>query len=128
MHLDAIPSVREPDLLFVAAANLDRLGDNYLEGPADLVVEIVSPDSIGLDRGDKFAEYEKAGIPEYWLIDPLREQAEFYLLDRSHYRLADTRDGRFHSAVLPSFSLQIAWLWQEPLPNTLDALREMKLL
>lgn len=128
MHLAAIPSVREPDLLFVATAHLDRLGATYLAGPADLVVEIVSPDSIGRDRGEKYAEYEAAGVGEYWLIDPVREQAEFYLLGDARYRLADLRDGRFHSRVLPGLALPVAWLWQDPLPNTLEALRELELL
>jgi Uma2 family endonuclease len=52
---------REPDLLFVAAAHLDRLQEAYLDGPADLVVEIVSPESAGRDRGEKFIEYEAVG-------------------------------------------------------------------
>ena len=68
-------SVREPDLLFVAAAHLDRLAAAHLDGPADLVVEVVSISSLSRDRGYKFAEYEAAGIPEYWLIDPIRQQA-----------------------------------------------------
>jgi hypothetical protein len=50
---------REPDVLFVASEHLDRLEETYLDGPADLVVEIVSPDSMGRDRGDKFYEYAR---------------------------------------------------------------------
>lgn len=53
---------REPDLLFIASEHLDRLRETYLDGPADLVVEIVSPDSIGRDRGDKFYEYAQGGV------------------------------------------------------------------
>jgi len=45
---------REPDLLFVASEHLERLKETYLDGPADLVVEVVSPDSVGRDRGEKF--------------------------------------------------------------------------
>ncbi|RMF37961.1 MAG: Uma2 family endonuclease, partial [Chloroflexi bacterium] len=60
-------SGREPDLLFVSREHLDRLKKTYLDGPADLVVEIISPESIGRDRGEKFWEYQEAGIPEYWL-------------------------------------------------------------
>jgi len=47
---------REPDILFVAREHLDRLKDTYLDGPADLVVEIVSSDSRARDRGEKFYE------------------------------------------------------------------------
>jgi Uma2 family endonuclease len=69
---------REPDIIFVAREHLDRLKHTHLDGPADLVVEIVSPESRARDRGTKFYEYEQGGIREYWLLDPLRRQAEFY--------------------------------------------------
>ena len=98
------------------------------DGPADMAIEIVSPESIERDREDKFAEYEQAGIPEYWLIDPILEQAEFYILKQGRYHLADISDGIFRSHILPGFDLQTAWLWQTPLPNTLRVLREIGIL
>ncbi len=121
-------SGREPDLLFVAQEHLERLKETYLDGPADLAVEIISPESIGRDRGDKFGEYEEAGIPEYWLIDPLREQAEFYRLgDQGRYHLtAPDEEGVYHSEMLPGFWLRVDWLWQPP--RVLDALRELGLI
>ena len=73
-------SGREPDLLFVAARHVDRLRRTYLDGPADLVVEVLSPESAGRDRGEKFYEYARGGVPEYWLIDPDAQWAEFYRL------------------------------------------------
>ncbi len=39
-------------------------------GMADLVIEVVSDDSVARDRADKFYEYQTAGIQEYWIIDP----------------------------------------------------------
>ena len=72
---------RALDLFFVANANFARLKKTCLEGPADLVVEIISPDSRAPDRGEKFYEYQQGGVREFWLIDPLRQQAEFYLPD-----------------------------------------------
>jgi len=121
-------SGREPDLLFVAQEHLERLRETYLDGPADLAVEIISPESIGRDRGEKFREYEEAGIPEYWLIDPQREQAEFYRLgDQGRYRLiSPDKEGMYHSEMLPGFWLRVDWLWQ--LPRVLDALRELGLI
>jgi Uma2 family endonuclease len=117
-------SGREPDVLFVAAAHMDRLKPTYLDGPADLAVEVVSPESAGRDRGDKYYEYERAGITEYWLIDPQTERAEFYQLDaaeRYHLILPDG-DGLYHSAILPGLWLRVAWLWQDPPPPAEDAL------
>ncbi len=120
----------EPDLLFIATQNKKRLRATYLNGPADLVIEVISPESIGRDRGEKFLAYETAAIPEYWLIDPARSQAEFYQLDgNGRYQLvpADT-NGRYHSRILPGFWLQTAWLWAVPLPSTVDILRELKII
>jgi Uma2 family endonuclease len=56
------------------------LQNAYLEGPADLVVEITSRDSRARDRGEKFYEYEQGGGRGYWLLDYLRRQGEFYQL------------------------------------------------
>jgi len=119
-------SGREPDLLFVAVDHLDRLKDTYLDGPADLVVEIVSPESAGRDRGDKFYEYARSGVSEYWLLDPEMEWAEFYQLEKGRYRVAFSgKEGRYEARVLPGFWLRVEWLWLEPLPKVLDVLREM---
>jgi len=121
---------REPDLLFVASEHLDRLKETYLDGPADLVVEIVSPESEGRDRGEKFYEYEQAGIPEYWLIDPHTKRAEFYQLTAAgQYQLVlPDAEGIYRAAVLPGLWLRVVWLWQTPLPAVLDVVRELGLI
>lgn len=121
---------REPDLIFVAANHRDRLKETYLDGPADLVVEITSPESLGRDRGDKFVEYEQAGILEYWLIDRDRQRAEFYQLrpdGRFRVALAGTSGG-YESPVLAGLRLPLEWLWQDPLPDEETALRSLGLL
>jgi Uma2 family endonuclease len=73
--------LREPDLIVVLNEHLDRLTEQYLDGAPDLVVEIVSAGRRATDRGEKFDEYEAAGVPEYWVIDPERKQAEFAQLN-----------------------------------------------
>jgi Uma2 family endonuclease len=130
MRLPNIPSGREPDLLFVATAHVDRLKETYLDGPADLVVEIVSPESRLRDRGEKFAEYELGGVREYWMIAPDIRRADFYQLDsEGRYRLVEPEaGGRYRSAVLTGFWLRIEWLWQEPLPPVLTVLGELGLI
>ena len=127
---DRVRAGREPDLIFVARAHLDRLRPTYLDGPADLVVEITSPESIGRDRGDKFIEYEQGGIPEYWLLDQERQHAEFYQLGstgRYHAAFAGA-SGVYESAILGGLRLPVDWLWQDPLPSEVDALRSLGLL
>ncbi|MBM3235777.1 Uma2 family endonuclease [Candidatus Poribacteria bacterium] len=118
---------REPDLIFVSTANLHRLQKTYLDGPADLAIEIISEESIDRDRGRKFVEYEASGVQEYWLIDPLRSQAEFYRLgadNRYHVVLPDA-EGIYHSEVLSGFWLRVSWFWQTPLPPTVRILAEI---
>jgi Uma2 family endonuclease len=117
-------SGREPDVIFVANEHLSRLRHTFLDGPADLVVEILSPESIGRDRGDKFFEYQEARIPEYWLIDPTTRRAEFYQLDaRGAYGLVAPDDaGVYRSPTIPGFWIEVAWLWQDPPPPVERAL------
>src|ERR1035438_3578136 len=95
-------SGREPDILFVATEHQSRFRDLYLDGPADLCVEVISPDSRSRDRIEKFREYQEAGIPEYWLIDPMRKEALFYALgeDGSYHPLSIGSDRVFRSGVL----------------------------
>lgn len=120
-------SSREPDLFFVAKTNLNRITSKRLEGPPDLVVEIISPESVYRDRVDKFDEYEAAGVREYWVIDPRPEHARvwFFVLDEAGrlQPVAVQPDGRYTSTVLPGFSFPVDWLWQEELPTLMQCLR-----
>jgi Uma2 family endonuclease len=127
MRLPEKPSGREPDLMFIASAHAERLQETYVDGPADLVVEIVSPDSEVRDRADKFLEYETAGIPEYWLLDPRRQEASFYVLgaDAQYHRRPVSSDGLYQSHVLAGFRLRVDWLWRTPLPTPEAAIAEL---
>ena len=120
---------REPDLLFVAREHLDRLTPQRLAGPADLVVEVVSPDSATRDRVDKLAEYREAGVREYWILDsrPGWKQADFYQLgaDGQYRAVPPGADGYYRSAALPGFRLRPDWLWQDPLPKPLTLMKEI---
>lgn len=130
VHTEVKPNGREPDILFVVKERMNLIQPTFLDGPADLIVEIASPESIGRDRGEKFAEYEAAGVREYWLIDPLRQQAEFYQLGADGlYRPSPIDDqGIYRSAVLKGLWIKVAWLWQTPLPPVLSVLKELGVL
>jgi len=120
-------SYREPDLVFVAASKLDRLTRDGLVGPADLVIEIVSDDSVRRDRKEKFDEYEASGVREYWVIDPrpLRQTVYAYVLgDEGIFNPIGTNaSGEILSIVLSGFWIDPAWLWQNPTPNVAETLR-----
>jgi Uma2 family endonuclease len=123
LHLADLGISREPDILFVAQGNLQRVTETRVNGPADLVVEVISDDSVARDRADKFYEYQAAGVGEYWIIDPRpgRERADFWTLDREGNYRAETPDdsGVYHSTSLPGFWLNVAWLKEAELPNPL---------
>lgn len=104
---------RSPDLVFLKTAHLARLQEQFLDGPADLVIEVLSPGTESVDRGDKFYEYERGGVAEYWIVDPVREVAEFYVLDaQGVFRVANVPpDGEFTSVALDGFRLNVDWLW-----------------
>jgi Uma2 family endonuclease len=70
---------REPDVMFMFAANAHRRFEEYWEG-ADLVMEVVSPDDPDRDIVKKKEEYAKAGIPEYWLVNPINETITLFFL------------------------------------------------
>lgn len=126
MKLSNIRRGREPDLIFIAEENLPQLKRNYLDGPADIAVEIISPESILRDRGAKYAEYEAGGVREYWVLDPEAQRADFFVLgdDGRYERAHPAADGVYRSAVLPDLWLNVAWLWQSPLPTLRQVLRE----
>jgi Uma2 family endonuclease len=124
MHLER--SARVPDILFLATQHLDRRRETFVDGPADLVIEVTSPESRGRDRGEKFYEYEQGGVPEYWLIDPPRKTLEVFRLDENgQYALVAPLAGtRLESAVLQGFWIDPAWLWSDPIPKLDFVLRE----
>ena len=116
-----------PDASFVRTEHLDRVLPTRIEGPADLVVEVLSPDSVARDRGVKLRDYAAAGVQEYWLLDPEAERIEVYgrQPDGAFVPLASDRTGAAASRVVPGLRLRPEWLWPgagRP-PDVLAALR-----
>jgi len=118
-RLPNVEPKREPDLLVVLKSNPHELNETYLDGPADICIEVVSPDSLDRDRGDKFVEYEKGGVGEYWIFDPIHREALFYRLNAEGIyapQQADA-DGNYSTPALPGFVLHVPTLWQKQLPG-----------
>ena len=117
---------RVPDLVFVSTARLHLIRDTFIDGPPDLAVEIVSPDSVERDWVTKRAEYEAAGVREYWIVDPRHERFVAYALHGKKYRaVRPDDDGRVHSKVLKGLYVRPAWLWRSPLPKVAAVLKEL---
>lgn len=119
---------REPDIVVILNSNTGQFTEQYFEGVPDLVVEIVSPTRRHTDRHTKFEEYESGGIPEYWIVEPERQYAEFYQRDETGlYRMAFAgAEGVYRSRVLEGFWLETRWLWERP--SLWNALKQMGLV
>lgn len=130
LKMDFRPSGRQPDIMFISNENFYRLEKQYVDGTADLIIEIVSPESLERDTRKKFEEYEKAGVKEYWIIDYRTRTANFYNLDENgRYKLSyPSPEGIFESRILQGLWLKVDWLWQKELPNLMDVLKDWKLV
>jgi Uma2 family endonuclease len=119
MRLAAAGSFREPDVQVILDGNPGELSDTAMIGPADICVEVVSPESATRDYGDKLIEYEQAGVREYWIIDPLRERAQFNRLDDSgtYASVQPDESGHYRTPLLPKLVLHVPTLWQDDLPD-----------
>ena len=115
----------EPDLMVVREENLGRMGEQRLEGPADLVIEIVSAGDLRFEEREKLPRYRQARIPEIWLIDPYAESVGVETLGTRGSQLTSQREGRLASTVVPGFWIEVGWLWREPLPSSFACLREI---
>ena len=119
--------LRVPDLAFVRATRRRRIRRTHIAGAPDAVFEIVSPGSRARDWRDKHHDYQAAGVPEYWLIDPQVEEAHLYRLNaRGEYEDIAEDDGRLVSEAIAGFWLRPAWLFGDPLPKVLDCLAEIE--
>jgi len=78
--------IRQPDIEFMSNEHLGRI-KSALWGVPDLVMEVFSEGTITTDKEDKFQEYEKAGIREYWIVDPSEQTIEIYTLENGTYEL-----------------------------------------
>jgi Uma2 family endonuclease len=114
----------EPDIAFVGKKNLHRVKRGRVEGPPDLAVEIVSPESIERDYQKKRKKYEAEGVPEYWIIDEIEETITLLRLGpNGKYREVRPKKGEWHSEVLPGFWVRPDWLFRNPRPWKYDALK-----
>ncbi len=126
LRLPKVRARREADLIFIARQRAGIVMPTFVDGAPDIVFEIVSPDSTTRDYREKYLEYQKSGVREYWIVDPMAQRVEAYALSatRGYSRIPET-DDTVRSRVLPGFYVEPAWLWQRPLPNWLKILKEM---
>jgi Uma2 family endonuclease len=111
---DDRPTVVQPDLTVVC--DEAKLTEQGVTGAPDLVIEIVSPDSGFHDRGRKFDLYERYGLGEYWIVDPVEQLIEAYRLEEKRF----VRAGVFGpkdtlvSAAVPKVTVDLSLLFTVP--------------
>jgi len=128
VYLPKRPASREPDIVVVLEENLRNLGEERFTGAPDLLVEVISEDSVRRDRVEKFLEYEREGVREYWLFDsrPAHYSVEAFALEAGVYTpIGVDHEGWLQSLVLPGFRVKPTWFTSESLPDSLSALSEM---
>lgn len=89
--LPGLASPVQPDLSFLRQDRLSAVTDQAIEGAPDLVVEVLSPSNWFTDRRDKFEVYARAGVGEYWIVDPDQRTIEVFALRGQAYGLVDKR-------------------------------------
>jgi Uma2 family endonuclease len=106
----------QPDLVFLSPEHIGRLTETHLDGPPDLAVEILSPNSRRQDEVLKRDLYDRSGVAEYWIVDPEIEIVKVYRRGTSGRferaaELAAERDERLESPLLPGLALPLVELF-----------------
>lgn len=116
----------EPDVLFIGKPRLGIIAEKYIDGPPDLCIEVISRSTRRLDRGRKFVLYAEYGVKEYWIIDPLRDEVEFYENMNGEWRsIQPDEKQRLRSKALRGFWLKPEWVSVKNLPPVLATLQEI---
>jgi Uma2 family endonuclease len=121
-------SYREPDIQLTTQKNLHRLSEYMLDGAADIAIELVIQESRATDLGDKFLEYEAAGVQEYWAIDCERDMSFFYRLQPSgqYAQMLPDSQGFYQTPILPKLKLHVPTLWLDELPHLIETVEMVK--
>jgi Uma2 family endonuclease len=94
-------NVYQPDIIFIANDNLDKIKTNGFHGAPDLVIEILSPATWRVDKEDKKYEYERNGVKEYWMVDPADKSTEGYQLVRGEFQSLPSEKGEISFRLIP---------------------------
>jgi len=114
LHIDGIQdTVVQPDILVIC--DLDILDRKGAKGAPDLVIEILSPSNNEKDQVLKLAKYEKHGVKEFWMIDPVEQVVSVYILNKfKRYNkpvIYQRSDGVIKATVLEDFKISFEHLF-----------------
>jgi Uma2 family endonuclease len=107
-------NILQPDILYIAEERKSELIKERIEGAPDLVMEILSPSTAYYDLRQKKNIYEKYGVKEYVIIDPIEQSAELYALKDGIYYLHQKAQNneQLNSVLLQGFSIDLSKLFK----------------
>ena len=113
VRLPQHPVPLQPDIVFVRAERLGIVGEAYIEGAPDLLMEILSPSNWLYDRREKMQAYQEGGVAEYWIVDPRALTIDVYVLGQGTYvMMGQYRMGEVaRSQVLPGFEVSVEMIF-----------------
>ncbi|RYE34723.1 MAG: Uma2 family endonuclease [Sphingobacteriaceae bacterium] len=105
-------NIYQPDLIYISAERI-KLLQNRLMGAPDLVIEILSPPTAYYDLMHKKDIYERFGVKEYLIIDPIRKGAEQHVLENEEFVLKQKarQNGFINLATLPGLQIDLQKLF-----------------
>ena len=106
--------ILQPDIVVVLREHASIIKPNGIFGVPDMVVEVVSPTSIGIDRIRKAATYAAHGVTEYWIVDPADDTILAQELVDGRYRAIPAQDGMVTSLLLPDLRVDPQALFETP--------------
>jgi Uma2 family endonuclease len=101
----------QPDLAVVLEERRAIITPTRIEGAPDLIVEILSPSTSQIDRVLKKELYRRAGVPEYWVVDPEGRTVEQYSRVGERYELAGTHASAIASLHVPRARVDLVKVW-----------------
>lgn len=107
-------NILQPDIFFVSEDRKADVIKERIEGAPDFVIEILSPSNAYYDLRQKKEVYEKYGVKEYIIIDPIAQNADLYVLKEGAYQLHQKaqKSEKLNSILLPGFEIQLEKLFK----------------
>lgn len=106
----------QPDLIFLSRARLHLLNERNLQGAPDLVVEILSESTWRTDKETKAEIYDRAGVQEYWVVDPIQDTVTVYYRIEGRLRPISRSEARtkdvLMTPLLPGLDIELAELFR----------------
>ena len=108
-------NVVQPDIIFVSNKNKKIITEKNIQGPPDLIIEILSPSTAYYDLVDKKEIYEKFSVQEYWIVDPKKQRIEIFELVSGSYQLyqKSEKKGTIKSKIINKFEISLTAVFSE---------------